>query len=65
MGAAAARQADLLERRETALAGVLSRLEDLDIAEAVTRLQELMLNRQVSQQTYVRLSQSSLFDYLR
>jgi len=65
MGDVADRQAALLDRRETALAGVLSGLEDLDVAEAVTRLQELMLTRQVSQQTYVKIGQSTLFDWLR
>jgi flagellar hook-associated protein 3 FlgL len=65
LGAVAERQGALIERRQTALAGVLAGIEDLDIAEAVTRLQELMLTRQVSQQTYARIAQASLFDWLR
>ncbi len=35
------------------------------MVEAVTRLQELMLTRQVSQQSYVKIGQSTLFDWLR
>ncbi|PWK60417.1 flagellar hook-associated protein FlgL [Roseicyclus mahoneyensis] len=65
LGAAAERQGELVTRRQTELAGVMAGLEDLDVVEAVTRLQELMLTRQVSQQSYVKIGQSTLFDWLR
>lgn len=65
LAAAVERQGALVTRRETELAGVMAGLEDLDVVEAVTRLQEMMLTRQVSQQTYVKIGQSSLFDWLR
>jgi flagellar hook-associated protein 3 FlgL len=65
LAAAVERHEALVTRRETDLAGVMAGLEDLDVVEAVTRLQEMMLNRQVSQQTYVKIGQSSLFDWLR
>lgn len=65
LAAAVERHGALVARRETELAGVLAGIADLDVVEAVTRLQELMLTRQVSQQTYVKIGQASLFDWLR
>ena len=65
LAAAVERQGDLMTRRETELAGVMAGIEDLDVVEAVTKLQEMMLTRQVSQQTYVKIGQTSLFDWLR
>lgn len=65
LAASVERHEALVTRRETDLAGVMAGLEDLDVVEAVTRLQEMMLNRQVSQQTYVKIGQTSLFDWLR
>lgn len=35
------------------------------MAEAVTRLQQLLLTQEAAQQTYVKIANRSLFDYLR
>lgn len=42
----------------------LSEIKDLDYAEAVSRMNRQLLAFQASQQSYARLSQLSLFDYL-
>lgn len=42
----------------------VSRLQDVNVAEAITRLQTLLLNQQAGQQSFVRISGRSLFDYL-
>lgn len=65
MGAVVERHGDLITQRRTSLSEAIAGLEDLDIAGAVTRLQSLLLTRDASQQTYVRIGQSSLFDYIR
>jgi len=44
---------------------VLSGIEDLDYAEAVSRFQLRQVALQAAQQTYVQLSRLSLFDYIR
>lgn len=44
---------------------VVSALEDLDYAEAVSRLNLQMAGLQAAQQTYIRVQGLSLFDYLR
>ena len=49
----------LLRSRET-----LSVLEDLDYAEAVSRFQQQVTALQAAQQSYARIQQLSLFDYL-
>ena len=43
----------------------VSRLQDVDVAEAITRLQGLLLNQKAAQQSFVRIAERSLFDYLR
>ena len=48
-------------RIDQAVAG----LEDLDVAAAITRLQQLLLTEQASQQSFVKINGSSLFDYIR
>jgi flagellar hook-associated protein 3 FlgL len=40
-------------------------LEDLDVAAAITRLQQLLLTEQAAQQTFVKINGTSLFDYMR
>lgn len=49
---------------ETASKGVLSQLQDLDYAEAVTRLSMESFILQAAQQTYTRVTGLSLFDQL-
>lgn len=56
---------ETLATREVRLTEALSELEDLDIASAITNLQQLLLSRDAAQQTFVRITQSSLFDYIR
>ncbi len=43
----------------------VSRLHDVNVAEAITRLQGLLLNQQAAQQSFVKITGRSLFDYLR
>ncbi|MCH8466325.1 MAG: flagellar hook-associated protein 3 [Roseinatronobacter sp.] len=43
----------------------ISRLQDVNVAEAITRLQTLLLNQQAAQQSFVKITGRSLFDYLR
>ncbi|MEW6164207.1 MAG: flagellar hook-associated protein FlgL [Pseudomonadota bacterium] len=43
----------------------LSRLQDLDYAEAITRLTRQQMELQAAQQSFSRISQLSLFDYIR
>lgn len=53
--------ADRKLRIDQAVAG----LEDLDVAAALTRLQQFLLTEQASQQSFVKINGTSLFDYLR
>lgn len=56
---------DALSVRDLQIQQAVAGLEDLDLAAAVTNLQQLLVNQQASQQTYVQISRTSLFDYLR
>jgi flagellar hook-associated protein 3 FlgL len=42
-----------------------SEIADADLAELITKLQTLLLNRDATQQAFSKISQQSLFDYLR
>lgn len=53
--------ADRKLRIDQAIAG----LEDLDVAAAITRLQQALLTEQAAQQSFVKINGTSLFDYLR
>ena len=61
----AQRHAQTIQDRQVIMEKSRAGLEDLDVAKAVTELQTLLLNRDVSQQTFVKIAQNSLFDYLR
>ena len=50
---------------ELKYAETLSSLQDLDYAEAITRLTRQQTELQAAQQSFARVSQLSLFDYLR
>lgn len=65
LGAVVDSQADLISARRQGLDLAISGLEDLDLAAAITQLQQLMLGRDAMQQTYVKITRSTLFDYLR
>lgn len=58
-------QTEVIDRRQILMSENLSRLEDADIAKLVTELQAKMLSRDASQQAFLKISQQSLFDYLR
>jgi len=46
------------------LAKSLSEMQDLDYAEAISRMNQQMVSLQAAQAAYTRLGQMSLFDYL-
>ena len=57
-------QNDTNEGSMLSLQEVLSEIQDLDYAEAVSRLQLQLAGLQAAQQTYVKTQSLSLFDYL-
>lgn len=65
LGAVVEAQQNTIENRMVALQQAIAGLEDLDVAAAITELQSLMLTRDASQQTFARITQTSLFDYIR
>ncbi|MEL6915423.1 MAG: flagellar hook-associated protein FlgL [Pseudomonadota bacterium] len=65
LSADATRQREIITERQTQLEAAISGLEDLDLADALTRLQEALLSRQASQQTYAQITRQNLFDYIR
>jgi len=58
-------QISVLGERKIAVSEEVSELGDADLAELVTRLQSLLLNRDASQQAFAKIGQQSLFDYIR
>lgn len=65
LSADAVRQSDVIDNRKLAMSQAVSGLEDLDLASALTKLQQSLLTRDAAQQAYVRITQQSLFDFLR
>lgn len=65
LGTVAKWQNEAITERRVLLEQTVAGLEDLDIAKAITDLQQLMLSRDASQQTFAKISQKSLFDFLR
>ena len=65
LGDVAGRQQQALDDRQVTMDSAIAGLEDLDLADAITRLQKLMLTRDTAQQSFVKIGQRSLFDYLR
>ena len=59
------RQTDLLADRRLAVEKNVSDLQDADLAELVTNLQTMLTSHQASQQSFVKISQLNLFDYIR
>ncbi|MEY2593656.1 MAG: Flagellar hook-associated protein 3 [Pseudomonadota bacterium] len=57
-------QVSVVEEQILRLKGVQSQLEDVDYAEAVTRMQKEMLGLQAAQSSFAQLSKMSLFSYL-
>lgn len=64
LGQVAQRHADNLSDRQLIMEKSRAGLEDLDVAKAVTELQTLLLTRDVSRQTFVKITQRSLFDFI-
>ena len=58
-------QRTVLENRRLLLTEDISSMEDADIAELVTKLQTLMMNKDAAQQAFARISQMTLFDLIR
>jgi len=59
------RQTDLLANRRLAVEKNVSDLKEADLAALVTNLQSMLTSMQASQQSFVKISQLNLFDYLR
>jgi flagellar hook-associated protein 3 FlgL len=53
------------DEQEVELQRITSELRDVDYAEAVTRMNQQLVGLQAAQQSYSRIAQLSLFDYLR
>lgn len=55
----------LVAERTVILDEAVSNLSELDLAAAITKLQSLLLNREASQSSFVKITSTSLFDYIR
>lgn len=53
------------DKRMVILSEDLSRLEDADLTKLVTELQSMIVSRDAAQQAFVKISQQTLFDFLR
>lgn len=58
-------QMDLIDETVLRLKTTLSEIEDLDYTEAVTRMNKQMMALQASMSSFSKISQLSLFDYIR
>ena len=58
-------QTQVVEETQLQLKSVLSNVQDLDYAEAVTRMQKQMMSLEAAQRSFAQISQLSLFDYVR
>lgn len=58
-------QADVVAGRKLSLDQAVANLGDLDMTAALTRLQQHMLNRDATLQSYAKITQQNLFDYMR
>ena len=56
---------EALADRKVELESTTSELRDLDYAEAVSRMNQQLVGLQAAQASYSKISQLSLFDYLR
>jgi flagellar hook-associated protein 3 FlgL len=56
---------DITSDRKLAMSNLLSRERDLDYATAVTELSSHMLSLEAAQSTIAKISQLTLFNYLR
>jgi flagellar hook-associated protein 3 FlgL len=58
-------QKDVLEETQLRLKSTLSEIEDLDYAEAVSRMNKEMLGLEAAMGSFAKISRLSLFDYIR
>ena len=58
------KQKSVIEKRIQAVTEDLSTMEDADLAQLVSTLQNLLLTRDASQQSFALIGQQSLFDYI-
>ncbi len=65
LGRLAEDHAQVLADRKLRIDKSIAGLQDLDVAAAITRLQQLLLTEQAAQQTFVKINGTSLFDYMR
>jgi flagellar hook-associated protein 3 FlgL len=57
-------QTEMVEETQLQMRAVLSNIEDLDYAEAVTRMQKQVLALEAAQRSFAQISRLSLFEYL-
>lgn len=62
---AADTQIDIIQNLRSTVVEDISKLEDADLAEVVTELKQLLLNKDAAQQVYAKLNQQTLFDFIR
>lgn len=65
LGAAVDRQTEAVSQQRLVVEQSVSAVQDLDVAAAITRLQGLLLSEQAAQQSFVKITGQSLFNYLR
>ena len=58
-------QKEAIDQRIMATSERVSDLGDADLAAIVTQIQSLLINRDAAQQAYAKISQNSLFDFLK
>lgn len=58
-------QIDIIHNIRATIIEDVSSLEDADLAEVVTELKQLLLNKDAAQQVYAKLNQQTLFDFIR
>lgn len=58
-------QTEILQQLKITVSEDVSHLQDADLAEVVTELKQLLLNKDAAQQVYAKLNQQTLFDFIR
>ena len=58
-------QTEILQQFKITVSEDVSELQDADLAEVVTELKQLLLNKDAAQQVYAKLNQQTLFDFIR
>jgi len=58
-------QTSMVEETQLQMKTVLSNIEDLDYAEAVTRMQKEAMALEAAQRSFAQISQLNVFQYLR